>query len=78
MSMSGEFLNQTVSACDSCVCATELLLKLKMKLNMYFVLKTALVLFCALGVGDCGIMTDYFRRLNKEWFELVLSLQITE
>ena len=58
------------------VCATELLLK--MKLNVYFVLKTALVLFCALGVGDCGIMADYFRRLNKEWFELVLSLQMSE
>ena len=45
-----------------------------MKLNVYFVLKTAIVLFCALGVGDCGIMMDYFRRLNKEWFELVLPL----
>ena len=49
-----------------------------MKLNVYFVLKTALVLLCALGVGDCGIMMDYFRRLNKEWFELVLRMQITE
>ena len=49
-----------------------------MKLNVYFVLKTALVLFCALGVGDCGIMMDYFRRLNKERIELILPCQITE
>ena len=48
---------------------------MKMKLNVYFVLKIALVLFCALGVGDCGIMTDYFRRLNKERIELLSSLQ---
>lgn len=42
-----------------------------MKLNISFVLKIALVLICAAGVGECGIV-DYFRRLNKGGIELFL------
>ena len=64
-------------SCDSRRLLALKFLKLpgKMKLNIFFVLKIVLVLFCAAGIGDCGII-DYFRRLNKERIELVLPLQI--